>query len=80
MLAMRARTHTVLNITMKSYSVSYTHPDKFHATRDDVMAVDAADAVNIVEAKYPGSEVVGVVLEKYNGLPVYSDGPMASDA
>jgi hypothetical protein len=54
---------------MKSYSVSYTHPAPFHATLADVMAVDAADAANIVEAKYPGAEVVAVVLEKYNGLP-----------
>jgi hypothetical protein len=65
---------------MKSHSVSYTHPDKFHATRDDVMAVDAADAANIVVAKYPGAEAVSVMLEKYSGLPASYDSAMASDA
>ncbi len=58
---------------MKSYTVIYTHPEPFHATRDDVLAVDCADAANLVELKYPGAAVVQVTLEKYNGLPVHAE-------
>ena len=50
---------------MKNFTVIYSRPVPFHATRIEVSAVDAADAANIAMTQFPDCEVKQVTLASY---------------